>query len=301
MQSKFLQAGFFARPQVVWLALEAVKTGKQKMANADSIPQPKHVFTMAEYQAFVKRYWEWLHRPHNDFREEWISFYDEYLNQLPVYIVARCPFCGGRAWDKVDTYSLNGPGWWMLESPDARFHWSDTLDKMESDCGHAQLMSWSINLNDRIPDDVFVGTAKRPFEISSERPRLMLWPMQVTATRTCAVIHALPIGRFDDAQPQHRYTAFFVTYFAEDATVFREAAERGDMSIFAFQGIAYDFDLIKWVKAKRLFWLKPSDPSLPLQHSLVEAFPYGNVQGLGLEERIKIIDGQVKRIRFVYQ
>jgi len=282
--------------------------------SSKAIPQPQHIFTTAEYRELLERYRLWkgeqdrvqLQSDKFDkeryltWKKELLSFYDEYLSHLPTYLLARCPICGGRVWDKVDTYSLNGFGWWGYGSPDARFHWSDTQDKLESDCGHAQLMTWSINLNGLTPDDVFIGTPRRPFEINSERPRLMLWPMEVQATRTCAVIHALPIGRFDDPQPQHRYTAYFVTYFAEDVRVFRDVAERGDMSIFAFQVVEYDFDLVKWVRAGRLFWLDPNDPELPLRGGPVEAFPYANVQGRGEEERLKIIDGQVKVIRLRY-
>jgi hypothetical protein len=262
--------------------------------NTKLVPQSQYVFTMEEYRVFVTRYWQWLHQPHGNFREEWIATYNEYLSHLPVYLVARCPICGGRAWDRIDTYSLNGPGWWMVGNRSARFHWSDTLDNMESDCGHAQLMSWCINLNGLTPDDVFVGTQARPFEIESERPCLMLWPMQVEATRTCAVMHALQVGRFDNPKPRHRYTAYFMTYFAEDVKTFRKVAERGDMSVFAFSGVEYDYDLSKWVQAGRLFWLDTSDPELPLRGRTVEAFPYANVQGHGKDGSIKIIDGQAK-------
>ncbi len=118
--------------------------------------------------------------------------------------------------------------------------------------------------------------------------------MQVQETRTSAVIHALPIGRYNDPQPQHHYTVYFITYFAEDVQVFRRVAERGDMSIFAFEGVEYDFDLVKWVQVGQLFWLDTRDPELPLRGGLVSAFPYGHVQGHGEDGSIEIIDGQAK-------
>jgi hypothetical protein len=42
---------------------------------------------------------------------------------------------------------------------------------------------------------------------------------------------------------------------------------------------AQDYELEKWVKRDKLFWLDPADDEHPLVRGPVEAFPFGNVAG----------------------
>jgi hypothetical protein len=108
----------------------------------------------------------------------------------------------------------------------------------------------------------------------------MVWPL--VARHTSAVIHALPVGRLDDGEPNHRYTAYYVTYFAGDDTNLRteEMWVYTDTGEPATGAVQCDRDVIKWVKAGRLFWLNPDDPG-QLVRGPVEAFPYANVQMKG--------------------
>ncbi|HSH04890.1 MAG TPA: hypothetical protein VLL52_20420, partial [Anaerolineae bacterium] len=46
----------------------------------------------------------------------WIEVPKVYRTKLPLYLLARCPFCGGEVRERVDTFSLLGPGWWLSEA-----------------------------------------------------------------------------------------------------------------------------------------------------------------------------------------
>jgi hypothetical protein len=39
------------------------------------------------------------------------------------------------------------------------------------------------------------------------------------------------------------------------------------------------WDLPLWVKRKKLYWLDPNSPDLPLKSEPVEDFPYADIQG----------------------
>ncbi|MCC6605910.1 MAG: hypothetical protein IT327_22070, partial [Anaerolineae bacterium] len=176
-------------------------------------------FFMQEYKKFLQHYStleksEKLH----DFLEQLDPLCHEYRSRLPIYLLARCPICGGRVHEPIDTYSLNGPGWkapggrgfgWYgtvpIASPQGTFPQSDV--SYDAECDHAKIVSVMVNLNGIQPDDV-----SQNVQISSERPFVM--PPILKLENTYAVIHALPVGRFDDDEPQHHYTAYFVTYFS---------------------------------------------------------------------------------------
>jgi hypothetical protein len=99
------------------------------------------------------------------------------------------------------------------------------------------------------------------------------------------VVHALPIGRLDDPEPIHRYTAYFVTYFVGDESNLytNEMWVPNDLGEPATGGVQIDTDLLKWVRAGRLFWMDPEDTSR-LVKGPAEEFPYANIQPQGWYE-----------------
>ncbi|MCC6605293.1 MAG: hypothetical protein IT327_18945, partial [Anaerolineae bacterium] len=170
-------------------------------------------FKMSNYKEFVQRYAVVKHEALNNaqyFLEKTKALDKEYLHRLPSYLLARCPICGGRLHEPIDTYSLNGIGWHYTKRG---FGWFGTRDDLQNsvsydaECNHAKIVSVMVNLNGIQPDDV-----SQNVQISSERPFVM--PPILKLENTYAVIHALPVGRFDDDEPQHHYTAYFVTYFS---------------------------------------------------------------------------------------
>jgi hypothetical protein len=98
--------------------------------------------------------------------------------------------------------------------------------------------------------------------------------------QTYAVIHSLPVGRYDDVEPQPHYTAYFVSYFTD---VDRRTFDRVMQPAYeAYGRVLYDwadYGLMKWVQREKLFWLDPNDPDLPLRNKPASDFPYGDVKG----------------------
>jgi hypothetical protein len=224
------------------------------------------------------------------FLEQFRLLRKEYFQRLPVHLVAQCPYCGSRILQSVDSFSLIGfyPLLNMTElyrDPE----WSASRPPRQR-CRHALLATVSVNLNGLIPDDLPAWALQRKWGKLDSAPRVMVWPL--IARQTSAVIHALPIGRLNDPEPADHYTAYFVTYFADDATNLytEEMWVPNDLGGPATEGVYYDPDLIKWVKAGRLFWLDPDEPDR-LVRGTVEAFPYANIQPQGWYEIVE--GGQV--------
>ncbi len=255
------------------------------MVTADelSMTEATSGFTMPEYRQFVQKYQHTLRqywkqplraREQRDTIEKKLDrLRKEYLARLPVYLLARCPFCGGEVHDVVDTYSLNGlvihgwaagsngVGWWGHEVLHPR-------------CEHTRIVAYCVSLNGLIPDDVFCYVRLGPAV-----PYVMWEPLK--APDSAVVLHSLPVGRFDDDTPRHRYTAYFMTYFVRSEETFLEAIqewrEDPDPTLVYYDDI--DFDLRSYIEQGQLYWLDLDDPDLPLRNRPVEACPYLDLPG----------------------
>jgi hypothetical protein len=250
------------------------------------MPQPDNLFgSMAEYRAFLEKYEK---TPYTNSGLTW-QMGKTYHERLPVYLLARCPFCNGRVWEAIDTYSLNGPGW--KHGGRHGYGWAghDDWDRAgpgyHSDCHHIKIVICYLNLNGFQPDDVF-----GPVQIS-EVPCIMKWIIEIEGVS--AVIHAIPVSRYDAAEPSPRYTAYFLSYFAPDDSfpAFEAVTDQFHAARAGLVGGPMDCDLTKWVKAGRLFWLDSDNASLPLRSAPSEAFPYANIQGL---RYLEIYQGKVE-------
>ncbi|MCP4602208.1 MAG: hypothetical protein GY847_17110 [Proteobacteria bacterium] len=205
----------------------------------------------------------------------------EYHARLPIHTLAQCPYCGTTILQPVDSFSLMsfdphlnatkaycwGREWYDSSLPGQR-------------CSHALCATLSVNLNGLKPDDMSGWMMGKETVLMRSAPYVMVWPL--IAQYTSAVLHALPIGRLDDNEPIHRYTAYFSTYFANSTTNLfnKEMWVPNDLGGPAMGLVQVDLDLIKWVKAGRLFWLDPDDQSRLIQGP-VEAFPYANIEPKG--------------------
>ncbi|MBC7252203.1 MAG: hypothetical protein H5T62_18240 [Anaerolineae bacterium] len=259
------------------------------------MPQPENVFTIAEYRVLIERYEQIFEekltlfkqgdklglsleqqRARNAFLwEQARSLSTEYYARLPIYLLARCPICGGRVWEAIDTFSLNGPGW--ISGPTG-FGWSGSgQQSYQSECEHVQIVAYCVNLNGLEPDDIFITTHNRWVNLGPEVPYVMRSPLSLD--ETYVVIHALPVGRYDDAEPQPRYTVYFTTYFTIHKQEFDNVIRSLRIHHARITPMDADYNLVKWVKAGKLFWLDSDDPELPLRNRPVEVFPYANVQG----------------------
>lgn len=219
-------------------------------------------------------------------KEQFGLLRQEYFQRLPIHLLARCPYCDAPVLQPVDSFSLIG--FYPLLNVSELYRdpeWSTGRPPRQR-CQHAVLVTLSVNLNGLMPDDLPTWALQRRWLKLDSAPRVMVWPL--IARQTSAVIGALPIGRLDDPEPIHRYTAYFVTYFAGDATNLytEEMWVPTDLGGPATDGVHYDLDLLKWVKAGRLFWLNPDDPS-QLINAPAEAFPYANIQPQGWYEIVE--------------
>ncbi|NJN53979.1 MAG: hypothetical protein HC804_03995 [Anaerolineae bacterium] len=114
-------------------------------------------------------------------------------------------------------------------------------------------------------------------DIGSERPFVMTPLMEIE--NSFAVMHTLPIGRFDNLKQTPQYTAHFTTYFTIDEATFESVMQP---AIEAMSLIVYswaDYNLQKWVQAGKLLWLDPENSELPLRNQPSSDFPYSNFRG----------------------
>lgn len=245
----------------------------------------KNDFSMQTYKEFVQRCAVVELEASNDFHfglDQMKILRKEYRSRLPIYLLARCPICGGRVHEPIDTYSLNGIGW---RRPNRGFGWYGTVPVVsqgtapesdvsyDAECKHAKIVSVMVNLNGIQPDDV-----TQEAWVGSERPFVM--PPILNLEKTFAVIHALPIGRFDDVAPQHHYTAYIVTYFTHvDGHLFdkvmQPAYEEHGLILIDWA----DYDLMKWVHKGKLYWLDKKGSTLSLRNQPASDFPYAGVRG----------------------
>jgi hypothetical protein len=267
--------------------------------------KPEPTFTFETYKAFIDKV-SILRRKHDaatgsrNFemardltREIMIELPLSYGARLPEYTLALCPICGGRVTERIDTFSLAGAGWWISEP--RGFGWFGrrlqmvyetlyplaykrfTEPSYEAECVHAQAVHYGVNLNSIIPDDV---EQARYVVIGSERPGVLRPFME--REESSAVVHALPVGRLDDEEWQPRYTAYFVTYFSRDVGAFQQSLlpKKWYDEKFLWPYEWMDYDLNAWVVAGKMYWMAKEAEEPCLQNEPVEAFPYGNVEGL---------------------
>lgn len=198
----------------------------------------------------------------------------EYRSRLPVYLLARCPFCGTPVSEAVDTFSLNGFGW---RDPNNGLGWSKNMGVVRKEfnyCDHPKIISYFLNLEGIVPDDLF---PEKTIQSGPEVPSVMNVPMR--AEGTAVVMHRLAVGRLDDAQLQPRYSLYFLSYFASDQEAFAAAIKSWDIHYGLAEYDDVDYDLSAWAERKRLLWLKPDSPELPLVSTESDPFPYGEIKG----------------------
>ncbi|MBN2006768.1 MAG: HEAT repeat domain-containing protein [Anaerolineae bacterium] len=263
--------------------------------------QPDAPFTFETYQAFVGQVKSMVSNYRAPFGGVYVGHVPErlavelpplYQSKLPVYVLARCPICGAKVSEPVDTFSLSGLGWWVSEP--SGFGWLgrpvQRISKLyaliatrtggpsyRAGCVHARAVSYGVNLHGIIPDDVVMPGY---VVIGSERPGVLRPFMERDGS--CAVIRALPVGRLDDAKWQPRYTAYFVSYFNEDVNAFAASLAPldwyGDEFVWPYEQL--DYDLAPWAGAGKVFWLGTEADDYTLQREPPAGFPHADENGL---------------------
>lgn len=206
---------------------------------------------------------------------------EEYISQLPRYLIAQCPICDKPYYAAFDTHSLK-PN--MFYPPN--FSYLFRSDSKEKKCGHFVAVARFINLNGFMPKE-YTRWHNRLGDIP------VVTPGMLSNNFEYAVIHGLPICRIEDDVFIPRYSVYFVTYYSRFAhQTIKERREElanlpnidNDLLEFldgSFLGRMNPLakDLSYWVKEEKLFWLDYQTESL--KTSDVDVFPYQNITGRG--------------------
>lgn len=251
------------------------------LANADPHPALQHLritFTPDEYQAILAKY---------SIRGVFISSNarEDFWGRLPEYLLARCPLCGATYTGVLDTHSLAGE--WVTS---ADIHSSVYDDyRQHIGCKHFVAVQTFINLNGFLPSELNF------YHVELDVPFIM--PVFVPDDiPSFAVIHSLPICRIENNTFVPRYAVYMITYYSawpqtlwrrrradpEDAEKAAADPEYRAAALYASWQVERQpelFDLRLWVSRKKLQWLDPTQPDLPLKAEPPEEIPYANVQG----------------------
>jgi hypothetical protein len=204
----------------------------------------------------------------------------QFLNELPIYIIARCPYCLAENSERLDTYSVEG---WNRNYGKNVYHFQAVVNR----CEHFALVEPFFHFHGLWPDEA-MGL------FGPEKPHVIGYLLENKVA--LAVIHALPICRIEDSRFVPRYTLFMITYFSENPGKTYESMKDYNRRYtdepytpFPFEEPSYDeqhwWDLPLWVSKGLLFWLDGTDPALPLKTGKVDAFPYGDVEGRRFSHR----------------
>jgi hypothetical protein len=214
-------------------------------------PLAPSAWSADEYRAYVAEAWPRYRE--SKVAAETVRLRDEYVAHLPLWLLGRCPFCGGEVAERIDTFSLNGLGW---EEPATGYGWlrgRNTVRPLGPGCAHLRIVAWFLHLERRVPDDLFPGKVVRT---GPEVPSIMRVPMR--APDAIAVLHALPVSRWEDDVLTHRYTLRFMSYFTQSVETFEEATRDWGVHYGRIEYDEVDYDLGAWAEKGRLHWITPA-------------------------------------------
>ncbi len=215
-----------------------------------------------------------------------------YIEKLPTYVIARCPFCHAEYKAVLDTHSLRS---WQGVDNTGYAIWREKYE--QRGCDHFLAIHTFINLNGLFPEEkknYFRNDYDVPFVSPTFLPE---------DPASYVVMHSLPICSLEDGRFVPRYALYTLTYYVPERLVSWEVLpntqgkfRRGpiaenrkkeyqyeweDFLYYPFQARQHPdwWDLPLWIKKKNLFWLDPASRKLTLTNEPSGNFPYSNVQG----------------------
>lgn len=175
-------------------------------------------------------------------RQAFIEEPEAYRARLPRYRLAVCPFCYQPVIEAIDTFSLNGPGWWRCE-PNGLGWFGPAYASAETQGSFLQLpqtdqasvqgcacllaVDYGVNLQGQMPSDV----SENWVWLGSPRPGLR--PALLADPDVAVVMRALPI-----ANPQG------LPYVVWLASYFRRGGATGMRRLPADGGYVYDWSAL---------------------------------------------------------
>jgi hypothetical protein len=203
---------------------------------------------------------------------------DEYVNRLPLVPIGRCPFQGELTLKRMDVFGLDGK-WWYVGAPDLP----------PQACIHYVTFLGALNLNGNPP----VGCSPRAIHEIEPGPDVpFVIPRLLQIPGMAVVISSRQF--FDD-----QFTAYFMTYYNQKPVPGWQSHQTWLRSTHSFQGAQgqpnwdaktdrWDFDLDQWrMQPDKVFWVAPGDRDMKLRLGSDPAFPYANLPGMRLPQRIR--------------
>lgn len=194
---------------------------------------------------------------------------------FPRYILARCPLCGAAFTEQINTYDVNDVELILGAYTSHSF-------KHHVSCEHFVAEQGFIHLDGVIPHETYRGHSEVPY----------IMPMFLPDDpRSCAVMHCLPIYRAEGKAFVPRHLLFVVTYYSQSPQTLQQRRDEvrfePDMkplppmlTWIEARGNNAVWDLIRWVRAGKLWWLDLDRDDLPLRNSPAKEFPYANIKGI---------------------
>jgi hypothetical protein len=204
--------------------------------------------------------------------------------QLPDYVIARCPFCLAKNIEKIDTYSLLK---WYGKMAHGGVLGLDVfdMDLVIHHCQHFALVQKFFSFSE-VPEE-----AKGRAITEDARPYVIGHLLESGLCR--AVIHALPICRIEGNEFIPSYTLVMISYFSQDppdatdweSPVYRAVHRYNSRYYQTWESSTYLYlplglgephwgDLSHWVSAGQLYWVDASDQELNIKTHDITAFPY---------------------------
>ena len=205
--------------------------------------------------------------------DEMKALSEQYIEQLPVVPVSRCPFSEVEHWHPIDVMGLDGPWWSYSASLRARVAMPGT---------HLALTG---ALRPELPVE-YTGFLCMP---GPEKPYVL--PELLDDPNVKAVLSTVPV---------RDHEGYVIQYFAAERpdglTGFNEWGsdhysfkdENDDVwwnRIESEESFEHSFDLVPYIKRKKLLWIMPGDDELILQDT-ADNCPYLDLPG---EERLQYI------------
>lgn len=217
---------------------------------------------------------------------------DDYLQLLPSYCYAICPFCDKEISCPVDTYSSLGVGLGTRRMLDLLYGPAKHISKFPANCEHFVGIHRFPHLHN------MQALLLRSFDNKTgEIPYITMWCLP-DDLKSYVVLHALPICRIDNSQFIPTFTLFSLTYFCEDPTsLIRRKLDielsRGSNDPEFWPNVDFDppdpdvkagkfYDLQTWADCGLLGYLGFAQDELPLRIGPNTQLPsiYQNIRGI---------------------
>lgn len=195
----------------------------------------------------------------------------QYLKELPVIPVGRCPYCDSIVKKTIDTFGLDGP-WWDIMAQDLK----------PQSCEHFFVLLAAVNLEGISPQDLSTETthyARPGPEVPYLVPRLLEIPQA-----KCIL--------FSKKILMEKHQAYFITYFC-DPPVSAEQGHQGwprnqfyytdgqGNTLWNSRNDPWDFDIENWMtrSPSKIGWIDADDTDMKIQFTPPDKCPYINVPG----------------------